>query len=122
MKLLDLEPEFLRYEERTEGGRVHKYHVTVDGIERAQGVMFLCPKCFKANGGSRGTHAIVCWSRSRGVPDHVTPGPGRWSLHGTGLQDLTLNGDQPGGGGARSVQLHGGCAWHGFITNGEAHE
>jgi hypothetical protein len=52
---------------------------------------------------------------SRGVPDDAKPGPGRWSLVGTGFDDLTLDGD----GGSRSVLLLGGCAWHGFVTNGE---
>jgi hypothetical protein len=94
----------------------HRY---VNSIAEAQGVMFLCPKCFAANGGRVGTHIVICWSRSRGVPDDAQPGPGRWTLEGTGYADLTLNGDAVGGGGARSVLLLGGCAWHGFITKGE---
>lgn len=110
MKLAALEPEFVRWKD---GGIIRK----VRGIAKAQGVMFLCPKCFQANGGKRGTHRVVCWSRSRGVPDSAQPGPGRWTLDGTGLKDLTLNGDPPGN--ARSVQLIGGCAWHGHITNAE---
>lgn len=86
---------------------------------QAHGVMFLCPKCFAAKGGPVGTHSIICWSRSRGVPERVRPS-GRWKLDGTSLDDLTLNGDAVGGGGARSVALIGGCAWHGFVTNGAA--
>ena len=142
VKFLDLEPVFLTYESRVETYQVHKpdeymkdpKHVHIDAcwenktgpkiymnyvqsIDQAQGVSFLCPKCFIANGSRVGTHAVICWSRSRGVPDDASPGPGRWKLDGTGLHDLTLNGET---GGARSVQLNGGCKWHGFITNGEA--
>jgi hypothetical protein len=117
-QLVELEAKFVRHFE--EGGRVGIR--TVDSLAEAQGVMFLCPLCFKANGGKVGTHRVVCWSRSRGVPEHATPKPGRWSMHGTGLHDLTLNGDaDANGGGARSVQLlGGGCQWHGFVTNGDA--
>lgn len=112
--LIELEATFLRVEKREAGG---VYHVRVEAIERAQGVMFLCPKCFAKNGGKVGTHAVICWSSSRGVPPEVSPGPGRWMLVGTGLDDLTLDGDD---GKSRSVQLSGGCEWHGFVTCGEA--
>lgn len=86
----------------------------------AHGVKFLCPKCFANNGGPVGTHSVICWSRSAGAPEDMEPKPGRWKMDGTGLRDLTLNGDQPGGGGARSVLLLGGCGWHGFINAGFA--
>ncbi len=114
LALADLEPALIRREVRD--GSV--YHVTVHKWRNAQGVRFLCPLCFEANGGAVGTHQVVCWSRSRGVPEDATPGPGRWSLDGGSLANLTLNGDPPGT--ARSVQLLGGCDWHGFITNGRA--
>lgn len=129
MRLLDLNPKFYRYETRrsigrfVDGGNVVErehdavYLPKVDRIEDAQGVMFLCPKCFSDNGGAVGTHGVICWSRSRGVPDTAEPRPGRWTLDGTGFHDLTLNGDPPGT--ARSVQLTAGCKWHGFVTNGE---
>lgn len=94
-------------------------HREAGSIAEAQGVMFLCPKCFETNGGKVGTHSVICWSRSRGVPDNVRPGPGRWALVGTSIDDLTLNADPPGT--ARSVQLvESVCGWHGFVTNGEA--
>jgi len=111
--LRSLEPQFLIYAPENE--RVIWRHT--DMMEAAQGVRFLCPKCFVENGGADGTHGVVCWSRSRGVPDSASPGPGRWALVGTGFDDLTLNADPPGD--ARSVQLKGGCGWHGFVTNGE---
>lgn len=112
MKLTDLDPKFLRVESE----RVYR---CVDTIAEAQGISFLCPKCFAANGGPVGTHSVICWSRSRGTPESLPPLPGRWTLDGTGFHDLSLNGDAGGGGGARSVQLLDGCDWHGFITNGE---
>jgi len=115
MRLTELEPQFLRYEKQPDGAIVFPY---VERIEEAQGIEFLCPKCFAANGGPVGTHAVICWSRSRGVPEDAEPGPGRWKLDGSGYSDLTLNADPPSG--ARSVELKGGCGWHGFITNGEA--
>lgn len=96
-------------------------HAHVDTLNLAQGVSFLCPKCYQAHNGPRGTHRILCWSRSRGVPDDALPGPGRWRLTGTGFNDLSLRGelDDNGREGARSVQLQGGCKWHGHITDGE---
>lgn len=130
MRLLDLEPTFLCLELTADSWTVRKpdgstelvsgqrefYHF-VDSIDEADGVEFLCPKCFVANKGPVGTHAVICWSRSRGVPDHISPKPGRWKLVGTGLHDLTLNADPPST--ARSVLLNGGCGWHGFVTNGD---
>jgi hypothetical protein len=113
MRLVDLDPRFLRYERDGQ----HVYHRKVETMAEAQGVMFLCPKCFESNGGRRGTHMVVCWSEERGTPLEATPGPGRWALRGTGFHDLTLDGYL---GRSRSVALMGGCAWHGFITNGEA--
>ena len=112
--LADLEAQFLCYEPK-DG---HIYHVPVPTFGAAQGVIFLCPKCFATNNGPIGTHKVICWSRSRGVPDSASPGPGRWVMAGTGLHDLTLNADPPSTG--RSIALRGGCEWHGFITNGEA--
>lgn len=108
MRLVDLDPQFLRHEGKT--------FRDVATIAEAQGIRFLCPKCFKANGSANGTHQIICWSRSRGVPDDARPGKGRWSMAGTGYADLTLNADAPST--ARSIALQGGCMWHGFITDG----
>lgn len=109
-KLTDLDAHFIR---KTDRGWQR-----VDTLAEAQGVSFLCPKCFAASNGPVGTHSVVCWSESRGAPADAVPGPGRWKLDGTGLHDLTLNADPPRS--ARSVLLNGGCAWHGFVTNGDA--
>jgi hypothetical protein len=114
VRLTDLEPSFRKLVRLRDGRSGTR---EVKRISEAQGVMFLCPACFVTNRGRVGTHMVLCWSRSRGVPDSEKPGPGRWTLDGTGLHDLTLNGDPPGN--ARSVKLMSGCAWHGHITNGE---
>jgi hypothetical protein len=92
----------------------------VTTLDEAQGVQFLCPLCYTRNAGPVGTHSIICWSRSRGVPDDQDPLPGRWTLSGSGVHDLHLDGDPVGG--ARSIQLTGGCAWHGFINHGRVEE
>lgn len=110
MKLTELEAQFLKH--GTEDGReVHKY---VDSLSEADGVMFLCPKCFSANHGRVGTHMVICWFSGK-VSDDVFPKPGRWNPSGNGLSDLTFVGP-----GAASVLLGGGCDWHGFVKNGEA--
>lgn len=88
----------------------------VETLGEAMGIMFLCPRCFLAKGGPVGTHRVVCWSRSRGVPDDVHPLPGRWRIEGAGLDDLTLNAEPPET--RRSVQLTGGCNAHFTIDNG----
>jgi hypothetical protein len=82
----------------------------VDRIADADGVGFLCPKCFKTNGGRVGTHAVVCW-RPR-VPPDVDPKPGRWEFVGTGLDDLTLVA------GSSSVLLSGPCGAHFHVRGG----
>lgn len=89
--------------------------VRVNALAEADGVGFLCPKCFAANGGAIGTHQVICWFEGK-VPDDAFPGPGRWNPTGTGLDDLTF---VPGKR-SQSVALIGGCAWHGFVANGDA--
>lgn len=104
MKLRELEPQFLAREDDT-------HFRIVDSIEEADGVDFLCLKCFVANGGPVGTHRVICW-RPR-VPQTTTPRPGRWEFQGTGLDDLTLVA------GSSSIRLPEGCEWHGYVRNGE---
>lgn len=103
LTLLELEPEFLKREDS------HHFR-RVETIEEADGVCFLCPKCFKANGGSVGTHAVICWAP--GVPQDTSPTGGRWELRGTGVHDLTLVA------GSSSVQITGGCKAHFFVRDG----
>lgn len=111
MKLAELEPQFLRYVVQPDGA-IH--HVYVDSLADADGVMFLCPKCFAANAGPVGTHMVLCWFEGR-VPDDADPKPGRWKPAGTGVADLSFVPGQR----SCSVLLLGGCSWHGFVTNGE---
>lgn len=103
VKLTDLEGRFLR--------RVDdKHYENVDTIEEADGVLFLCPTCFKVNQGAVGTHSVICWQPH--VPQSTFPRPGRWKFEGTGLSDLTLVA------GSSSILLKGGCNAHFFIRNG----
>src|SRR5581483_251899 len=106
MRLLDLEPEFLVIETPT------SFRLT-DDIKGADGVWFLCPKCFAANGNSNiGTHYVICWAPH--VPQTISPRPGRWEMLGTGAANLTLRA------GSSSVLLtgDGGCKAHFFVKNG----
>lgn len=90
-------------------------YVRCDTLERAHGVWFLCPKCYHQNKGAEGTHHVMCWFEGL-VPDDANPGPGRWTPAGTGLADLTfIPGERTR---ATSVQLTGGCRWHGHIIGG----
>lgn len=107
MRLTSLEPQFIKLTER------HNL-AHVDALAAADGIWFLCPKCFAANGGPVGTHGVVCWFEGK-VPDDEAPGPGRWNPAGSGYDDLSF---VPGKK-SNSVLLTGGCAWHGFVTNGE---
>jgi hypothetical protein len=126
MRLSQLEATFLRAEivvetwtrqnpdgscEEVTGPREHYLYTS---LAEAEGVMFLCPLCFAANGGSQGTHSVICWFVGK-VPDDRTPKPGRWVPAGTSIEDLTFVGPD-----AASVLLIGGCNWHGFVKNGDA--
>jgi len=83
------------------------YHVHVDNLSEADGVSFLCPKCFPG-------HSVICWFTGK-VPDDAKPSPGRWNPSGTSIDNLTFVGP-----GAASVELLGGCLWHGAVVNGDA--
>lgn len=89
----------------------------VETLAEADGLMFLCPKCFAENKGSVGTHSVLCWFVGR-VPDTLDPKPGRWTPQGTGLDDLTFVPGAPPR--AVSVKLTSGCMWHGFVKQGAA--
>lgn len=104
--LAQLGPKLYRREARVDG----VFHVKTRSLRRAHGLLFLCPRCFERNAGPIGTHSVICWFRGR-VPDDAQPGPGRWDVAGTSLRDITL---------APSIQLIGGCAWHGYVRDGTA--
>jgi hypothetical protein len=103
MLLGELEPTFLKI---LDDRRCQRWGVE---LADADGVMFLCPACFQKNGGSVGTHSIICWQPH--VDPKRDPKPGRWPFTGTSIEDLTLS---------PSISLPGdGCGAHFFIENGE---
>ena len=103
MHLTELEPQFIKREEPRRFRRVGT-------LAEADGVLFLCPQCFTANGGAPGTHGIICWAPS--VPQDTFPTPGRWTMNGAGYVDLTLN---P----SIAILNDAGCAAHFFVRAGE---
>jgi hypothetical protein len=89
---------------------------TVKTAKEADAVSFLCPLCFKKNKGKVGTHRVRIDFRGRNVPDehvmHNEEGkPVRWQVTGNTLNDLSTT---------PSIQIIGGCKWHGYVTNGAA--
>jgi hypothetical protein len=116
VRLSQLEAHFVKLimqpadEHWPKGRPCHRYCEMAE----ADGIFFLCPKCFSANGGSVGTHQVGCWFKGR-VPDWIEPNPGRWNPSGTGIEDLTFV--PPG---AVSVWLTAGCGAHFFVKNGDA--
>lgn len=136
MRLTELGPRFVRYDTRLEvrtfcvgdplawkaGDPTEEretdveYLVFVDELAAAQGVMFKCPLCYPKAGGPKGVHLVEVTFAGRGVRDdegcHNRDGqPTRWTVLGTGVADLTI---------APSIELQGGCGWHGYVTNGVA--
>lgn len=111
MRLRDLDAKFLFFYKADN----HQYHRYVDTLAEANGIMFLCPKCYTDNGGPVGTHRIICWFANHGIPDDAVPGPGRWNVQCTCIDDLSFVGP-----GANSVKLTVGCMWHAYVTNGDA--
>ncbi len=94
-KLRDLDATFVRH---TGDGNFDEVAAMAD----ANGVMFDCPKC--------GRHSVLVWDQT--IPTGIEPGPGRWIMTGSSLDDLTLS---------PSVNLPKiECAWHGWIKNGDA--
>jgi hypothetical protein len=105
MRLVDLDAKFLK--------RSADDCWTCEGVSLADadGLMLLCPVCFRTNGGKVGTHAVICWQPH--VPQTALPGPGRWNFQGTGIEDLTLVA------GSSSVLLQGApCQAHFYVRGG----
>lgn len=107
MKLVDLSPEFLKIIVPL------KNHQEIDSLEEAQGIFFLCPKCFELQPDGVGVHGVICWFSDKGVLEAEVPGPGRWKATGTGYFDLTLTAA------SSSVRLGSGCMAHFFVESGE---
>jgi hypothetical protein len=83
----------------------------VDSLVEAQGIRFLCPKSFATHGGSVGTHSVQVFFAGSPVPLHLGRNKKgeavRWSVSGTGLDDLSLT---------PSIQEEDDvCKWHGFV-------
>jgi hypothetical protein len=96
-------------------GIARSYH-HVETLQEADGVWFLCPKCFVENHGPVGTHVHAIGFAGLCLPGSYTQGSDgqdtRWNvgLSSTGLDDLVLT---------PSIQTVGGCNWHGFVgSNG----
>lgn len=117
LSLGDLEASFVKF--WSKGGRQGWRNITGrNPMTHADGITFLCPLCFRNNGGAIGTHIVICWFAHVPLKDpktgrDISPLPGRWHVSGSGLEDLSFVGP-----GAASVLLLGGCNWHGFIRNG----
>lgn len=114
MKLAELNPQFVRHTQRSDGVKVD---IHVHNLHEADGITFLCPVCFKKNNGPRGTHGLTVTFHDRNVPDvlgsHNSQGlPSRWHVSGTDYNDLTLT---------PSIDISQGIPgeWHGHVTNGE---
>lgn len=110
MKIVELEPIFIQLlQAETESASFMM--AMVEEMKEADGIRFLCPKCFMTNGGRSGTHSVICWRPK--VPLNVNPTPGRWEFEGKGFFDLTLVA------GSSSIQVGSGCMAHFFIERGE---
>ena len=103
MSLVDLEARFVRSWVASASPGWKRGWSEVDEIGRADGVVFLCPVCVG--------HSILCWSPD--APADMPPGPGRWHLQGTSLEDLTLKGVT-----SDSVLLPSDCHAHFFVRGG----
>lgn len=111
--LTELDPQWLKWIDDT--------HFRCDAVRAdADGILFLCPRCFVANGRRRpGVESVICWRPH--IPQTTDPVPGRWEFQGSDFTDLTLVA------GSSSIALTGECVvpgvakmpgWHGFIRNG----
>ena len=124
MKLSELQPEWVNYSGEGRFRRYRDSHSQIDYgsgemadppeesevIALADGLIFLCPTCFKKNNGVVGTESVLCWFAGKShIPADAKPGPGRWTATGTSFHDLTLS---------PSVNVNKEH-WHGFIKKGE---
>jgi hypothetical protein len=110
MRLSELNPRFLKIHNFTDSGGVDRVEYQTTTLDACDGIQFLCPKCFAANKGPVGTHAVICWKPH--VPQTIPPVPGRWDFEGTSIDSLSLKA------GSSSVLLQSGCQAHFCIKSG----
>lgn len=115
MKLIDLEPTFYIW-------KSDNLYERTDKFTEADGIGFLCPKCYTDNpreDKTITTHSIICWKRH--IPQTTPPTLGRWNFSGTDYNDLTLtpsvNLDIRNEDGTRKYPNE--CNAHFHISNGE---
>jgi hypothetical protein len=122
VKLRALEAYFTKYCERAVPSDIFADGIKhPDGIERsfrrvgtlaeADGIWFLCPKCYVENNGPVGTHRCKIGFRGKATPGtygcNKDGQPVLWDVvGGSGLDDLQLS---------PSYLIQGGCGWHGFV-------
>lgn len=125
MKLAELEPQFFRHAVKPAGPELGRpmpdgstqwggfptdVFYDTDVLAEADGITFLCPKCWAANGGTVGTHSIMIFFADRNAPEHLGKNKDgqtvRWRVSGTGYSDLVTS---------PSILQQCGCAWHGYI-------
>lgn len=82
----------------------------VGSIELADGLGFLCPKCWRDSLG-KSTVRVLVWQPLK-VPEAALPGPGRWAIVGTGVDDLSLLARAP------VIDPSHGCGWRGVVELG----
>lgn len=115
--LLELRAEFIAFQSR------HGMKI-VKTLDEAQGLIFLCPACFEKNGGARGTHSVICWTRK--VPEDLglNAQRHRYRFEGAGLEDLSLKYDiedqEPEDKKLNVIDMRPVCYWQGFVKKGFA--
>lgn len=129
--LIDLRPQFIYYEQKMDSWEVidgdqetwrirgcpvlkktglREHRNFVSNILEAQGIIFLCPKCYQ----TVGCHYCEVTFANKSVPDCMgvhndRKEPVRWDVTGDSFTNLSTS---------PSVLVIGGCNWHGYITNG----
>jgi hypothetical protein len=124
VKILDYDhTRFIRYEAEISDGLTHsgvttpageiiEHLIRVDTLAEAHGVWTPCPLCCRVGH----PHGVLSFFPNAPLHPDTDLGKNkagqdvRWTPTGTSLADLTLS---------PSIQIQGGCNWHGWIQNGE---
>jgi hypothetical protein len=128
MRVTDLSPEWIIYRTGIAdkylgrdlpdgtiqwGGFECEYIPRVDDPRIAQGIEIYCPKCWLPGKGEQdgvGVHRLQVTFVDAGVLPHQGchngETPTRWSVKGSSFEDIQIS---------PSIQIIGGCAWHGHI-------